>query len=85
MANDRISFPCLVGITQTCPICQAIIPESGQTLCCPCSQRRRSERQIAESASTILIQWISGMFIAFCLGRIPPRPRPRLRAHRPRR
>jgi hypothetical protein len=72
MANDRICFPCSVGITHTCPICQAVIPGSGQAPCYPCSQRRRTERQIAEEAATIPIRWMSGMFIAFCeSGRIP--------------
>lgn len=72
MASDRICFPCSVGITHTCPICQAVIPGSGHAPCYPCSQRRRSERQIAEEAATIPIRWMSGMFIAFCeSGRIP--------------
>jgi hypothetical protein len=71
MADDRICFPCSVGITHTCPICQAIIPGSGDAPCYACSQRRRSERQIDEAAATIPIKWMSGMFIAFCRGRIP--------------
>lgn len=70
MATDDICFPCSVGITHACPICQTVVSGSGNAPCYPCSQRRRPEHQIDEEAATIPIRWMSGMFIAFCRGRI---------------
>lgn len=62
MATDEICFPCSVGIFHTCPRCQAIVSGSSQGPCCPCSQRRHSERQVATEAAPIQRKWLVDQF-----------------------
>ncbi|KOX56907.1 hypothetical protein ADL19_10000 [Streptomyces purpurogeneiscleroticus] len=72
MADRRVCFPCSVGTSHTCPICLEVIAGSGQAPCYACSQRRRSERQIAEEAAGIPHSWLADLFTAFCQsGAIP--------------
>lgn len=68
MADRRVCFPCSVGTSHTCPICLQVIAGSGQAPCYACSQRRRSERQIAEEAATIPHPWLAELFTDFCEG-----------------
>ncbi len=72
MANKRLCFACAVGLTHRCPVCEKVVPGSGNAPCYPCSRRRRARHLIAVEEHTISHRWLAAMFTSFCTsGSIP--------------
>lgn len=65
MAGDEICFPCSVGTTHICPICQAVVSGSAPGPCFPCSKEHHFKRLIAREAATIPHKWLAKLFTEY--------------------